>query len=657
MISKCTCYVCLSVIFCINSNLVYSQEEPYEQSRYPQRVFWGDTHVHTNLSLDAFGAGNRTVDPETAYRFAKGQRVTSQGGMQVQLSRPLDFLVVSDHAENLGVLRGLESGDAGLLNSEIGREWSRLLKATFIDIPGVLEAASEQPSVVADREILVGEAGFFWAGFRNPAEPCTIACVEPEGTGPIGSDAFLRSIWSEVIANAERHYEPGRFSTFAGFEWTSGSIHRNVVFLDGPDRTTQVLPFSRLNGVEPEELWEYLARYEEKTGGRVLAIPHNGNTSRGMMFSEIDSKGQPLTSEYALARRRWEPLYEVTQIKGDGETHPAISVNDEFADFETWHSWEGSMLNDEPVPEWIESKKGEYARSALMLGLQLKKFLGENPFEFGMIGSTDSHTGLSAVEENLFVGKLSIDEPSPYRLNVGQRMTKTGEPAERQVFHQKWQYAAGGYAAIWAKENTRESLFDAMQRRETYATTGTRMTVRFFGGWNFVSTDVLHSDAADIGYEKGVPMGGNLTAAPGGKAPNFMIWVMKDVGGANLDRAQIIKGWIDEDQILHERIYDVALADGRKPGSDGSVPLVGNTVNVPAATYTNTIGDVVLAAVWEDPDFRKDQLAFYYLRVLEIPTPRWTAYDVREFKLKDVPEHIPMIIQERAYTSPIWYTP
>jgi len=368
----------------------------------------------------------------------------------------------------------------------------------------------------------------------------------------------------------------------------------------------------------------------------VLAIPHNGNLSSGMMFAPIDYDGNPITADYARTRSRWEPLYEVTQYKGDGEAHPILSPTDEFADYETWHvpGFFGKRPDD-----WAKQKRYEYARSALKLGLEQKAKLGVNPFKFGMIGATDSHTSFSTAREDNFWGKISFNEPSPYRAA------------------KSWHFAASGMAAVWATENTRSAIFAGMKRKEAYATTGPRMTVRFFGGWGYVSTDAAAHDFVGIGYRKGVPMGGDLTHGPADKAPTFLVRVVKDPDGANLDRVQIIKGWREKEGELHERVYDVALSDGRHADSDDKVPPVGNTVDVENASYSNSIGDPELAVVWKDPDFDPAELAFYYARVIEIPTPRWTAYDAKHYGLKDLPRDVPMVTQERAYTSPIWYTP
>jgi hypothetical protein len=598
---------------------------------YPTTVYWGDTHLHTNMSVDANGMGDRALSPDDALRFARGEAIRAHNGELVKLRRPLDFLMVADHAVNLGVLPRIQRLDPLIMKTELGQEWARLLKENPIPTGEILNADSPEPRREAARSISSTAglpAGFFWRAWT---------------TDYVADETFRHSVWEEVCANAERYNEPGKFTAFIGYEWTpstqdprSPNFHRNVVFKDGPDRVSQVLPFSVQDSTNVEDLWAYLDNYEATVGGKVLAIPHNGNLSSGKMFLPIDFNGDPITADYARTRARWEPLYEVTQYKGDAETHPVVSPNDEFADFETWNV--PGFFGEKPE-DFAEQKRYEYARSALMVGLEQKDSLEVNPFKFGMIGSTDAHTSLSTVDENNFWGKISLNEASPYRAESS------------------WYFSAAGMAAVWATENTRAALFEAMQRRETYATTGPRMVVRFFGGWNFRDGDALRHDFVDIGYDKGVPMGGDLYDAPAGVAPSFLIRVLKDPDGANLDRVQVIKGWRDADGSLQEKIYDVALSDGRKPDADGRVEPVGSTVDVANASYTNTIGDPELAVVWHDPDFDRGELAFYYVRVLEIPTPRWTAYDAKHYGLEDLPDEIPMVTQDRAYTSPIWYTP
>lgn len=582
---------------------------------HPVNVYFGDTHLHTNLSVDAYGYGNKRLGPDEAYRFAKGEVITAHNGMQARLSRPLDFLVIADHAENMGVMQGLESENSDLLATESGRRWHKTLKEVQ------LSASSSD--------------GFDYVNKQSKD------MIYDQLKTVVGSESFKKSVWNNVSSIADNHNESGKFTALIGYEWTGPShIHRVIIFKDGADKTVKLPPFSNLDSSNPEDLWAHLSRYEEITGGQVLAIPHNGNLTMGNMFKLEDSYGQPFSVDYAKMRARWEPLVEVTQTKGDSETHPLLSPEDEFADYETWEGY---------VPEKVDKSlfQFEYTRSSLKKGLAVQSNLGINPFKFGMIGSTDAHTSLSAVAEDNFYGLVSTNEPKPSR-------------AYGEIVPKYWNrkgVSASGYAAVWAQENTRDSLFAAMKRKEVYATTGPRMKVRFFGGWNYDAADAFRADLATIGYNKGVPMGGDLTNAPIGMSPNFLIRAVRDPNGANLDRVQIIKGWRTASGELEEKVYDVALSDGRKVRWNGKVKPVGSTVDIKDASYSNSIGDPELAVVWTDPDFNPDEFAFYYVRVLEIPTPRWTAYDAKFFGLKDLPNEIPMVTQERAYTSPIWFSP
>ena len=596
---------------------------------FPDQVYFGDTHVHTNLSNDAYAMGDHTLGPDEAYRFAKGEVVTMHSGMKTRLRRPLDFLMVADHANNMGVMARIAARDPLLLETEEGQAWLKRLEDNDVDIGKALDSDFYGfRNAVMTVFYNTGGKNNLWNYFAEPR-------AAPE---------FRRSVWDENIASAEKHNEPGRFTALIGYEWTAaerGAIHRNVVFRDGADRVSQVLPFSRNDSGDPEDLWAYLEDYAAKTGGDAIAIPHNANISGGATFANVNFNGDPLSQEYAKTRARWEPLNEVTQYKGDGEAYPPLSPDDEFADYETWHSWAGpNTTNITFNEEWYELKKGDFTRPALKRGLALKAELGTNPFKFGMIGSTDSHTSLAAAEEDNFWGTYSLYEPNTFR----------------SLFQSE--FAASGYAAIWATENTREALFAAMRRKETYATTGSRMRVRFFGGWGYSDEDVYSSKLAEIGYQVGVPMGGDLSTAPDGEAPRFLIRAVKDPDGANLDRVQVIKGWRSSDGALKEQVYDVAVSDGREIPDEGKVEAVGSTVDIENLSYTNSIGDPELAVVWSDPDFDASVDAFYYVRVIEIPTPRWSAYDRKFFQNEArVREGFPLTTQERAYTSPIWYTP
>jgi hypothetical protein len=592
---------------------------PHAGRDYPDQVLFGDTHFHTNLSFDAGLVGTRLTMDE-GYRFARGEMVISNTGQPVQLIRPLDFLVITDHAEFIGLAPMIARSDPALLADP----WGRWVHERFNAGPeGRMEA------------------------FANIIEYGTVKL-----TNPFSSDDAAVSIWVDFVEKAESYNEPGRFTAMTGFEWSSSpagdNLHRCVIFADGADETSRTVPFSLFDGGDPEDLWAYMADYEASTGGRVISIPHNGNLSNGLMFAQVDFDGNPLTRAYAESRMRWEPLVEVTQIKGDEETHPLLSPEDEFADFETW---DVSNISGS-APKKDEMLPYEYARSALRLGLELGADLGANPYKFGLIGASDTHTGLSTTREENYFGKYQSTEPSPDRHN--NEVIPSEDPALRVMTSQE---AAAGLVAVWARENTRGEIFGALKRKEVYATTGTRIRVRVFAGWDFEADEVSRPDFISEGYRRGVPMGGDLRDAPAGGAPSFMIRALRDPDGANLDRVQIIKGWLDADGETHERIYDVAVSDGRQIGGDGRArEPVGNTVNIPNATYTNTIGDALLAAHWADPDFDPSEPAFYYVRVLEIPTPRWTTYDAAFFGIP-LPDNVPATIQDRAYTSPIWYAP
>jgi hypothetical protein len=595
---------------------------PYAGRSFPTRPFFGDTHTHTSFSMDA-GAFGARLGPKEAYRFARGEEITVSSGQRAKLSRPLDFLVVADHSDNMGFFPQLFSGDPAMLSDPTGRRWYDMIQ--------------RGKGADAAIEIIVS---FSQGRF-------------PKALQSLPGTAAYRSAWRETIKAAEEANDPGRFTAFIGYEWTSNTggnnLHRNIIFRDGGARASLVEPYTTQKpqgSDDPRDLWKWMADYEAKTGGDVLAIAHNGNLSNGRMFPIIESfTGRPVDRQYVETRAHRERIYEVTQIKGDGEAHPLLSPNDEFASFERWDK--GNLdLSELKQRDMLQY---EYARSALKVGLKLEQELGTNPYKFGMVGSTDAHTGLAAVEEDNFFGKTTSSEPSADRASHPFIKTAKGTIMG-------WETTASGYAAVWATDNTREAIFDAMQRKEVYATTGPRMVVRFFGGWDFQAGDARTRMPAGVGYGKGVPMGGDLRAPAAGKAPTFLVAALKDPIGANLDRIQIVKGWLDKSGELKEKIHDVVWSGGRQPGANGKLPAVGNTVDVRNATWTNTIGDPELITVWKDPDFDPSLRAFYYARVIEIPTPRWTAYDAKYFGVT-MPANVPMAQQERAYTSPIWYTP
>ena len=592
-----------------------------KESEFPDRPLWGDTHLHTANSVDAFGFGVR-LDPEDALRFARGEEVTATTGMKAKLSRPLDFLVVTDHAEALGGTKALADSPRLLIRDATMRRWHDMMNEG--------PAGSQR----AMAEILDARG-------RN-AVPEAMLNAD-------GAAKRTKKVWNANVDAVERYNEPGTFTAFHGFEYTlmqgGNNLHRNIIFRDGEDKVRTVVPIDPTYKATPDEIWNYMDAYEKSTGGRVLAIPHNSNLSNGLMFELTQPGGGPMTAAYAKRRARLEPVVEITQIKGDSEAHPFLSPNDEFSGYGV-AGWEmNNLLSNQPkVPSMYA---GEYVREALKRGLALEAQTGVNPYKFGLIGSTDSHTALATADEDQFFGKHSGTEPSAARTmapqNLGTRKGRFG-----------WHYLASGYAAVWAKANTRAAIFDAMTRREVYASTGPRMTVRVFGGWDFTADD-LKGDWVRAGYARGVPMGGELKPSKGG-APRLLISALKDPEGANLDRVQVIKGWLDAQGKTYEKVYDVVWSGSRKPAKNGKLPAVGNTVDVKNASYTNAIGAAALEAYWKDPAFDSKQRAFYYVRVLEIPTPRWTTFDAKFFGVT-LPKDVPASIQERAYTSPIWYSP
>ena len=597
----------LTIFYCVSYSPALAAAEP-------QQPLWGDTHLHTSLSGDAVAYG-LLRSPADAYNIATGKRVTTPEGQIIQLTRPLDFLVIADHAEGYGLVKAIIDGNQKLLKDPVIRRWA-----------GMLEAG---------KNALVGQE-----------------MIQAQSTGNLpdvikdGQD-ITRGLWLDMLKTADAYNQPGEFTAMIGFEWSAApqgnNLHRVVVYRDGGDLAATRLPLdTAVSGMNPEKLWAWMADYEKETGGKILAIPHNANLSNGQMFQMVDGDGSPLSARYASLRARWEPLVEVTQIKGDGEAHPLLSRNDEFADFETWDI--GNLIGSREKTS--DMLPGEYAREALKNGLLVQQQSGANPFKFGMIGSTDSHTSVTASEENNFWGKFATTEPHP------GRWVKHRKPLQKDG----WQYSASGLAAVWARDNNRASIFDAMQRREVYATTGPRITLRLFAGWSFDSSDLTDPDIASLGYSKGIPMGGDLTAAPAGQSLSLMMTASKDPQSGNLDRLQVVKGWVDTDNQTFEKIYNVAWSGLRELTAEGTLPPVGNTVDVADASWTNSIGEPQLAVVWTDPDFDSNQHAFYYVRALEIPTPRWTAYDAKRFG-ESMANEVPMTIQERAYSSPIWYTP
>ena len=599
------------------------------------QVYFGDTHLHTTYSFDAFLNQNFTADPDTSYRWAKGEPVIHPfNRTRVQIGTPLDFLVVSDHAEMLGVMRAIRGEtiqweDVGLyasfkrwlavrqLNEALDEGAGRAFFARFLP----KSAAVKGGDPVADINNNIGGIAIFG------------------DTSNTSSDA-----WEDIIGAAERHNEPGVFTSLLGWEWSSlptgANLHRIVVTPDGGDKASQYIPFGSDQSQYPEDLWQWLADTGERTNSRFISIPHNSNISKGYMFAETTVKGQPITADYARTRMQWEPITEVTQIKGDSETHAKFSPDDEFADFETYDYYIQTTKNNTQV------SSGDYVRPALKRGLAIEKKIGVNPYKFGFIGSTDAHSGLASPEENNFQGKMAADStPETKAPALGNPTGASG-----------WDMSASGLAAVWASENSREAIYAAFKRKETYATSGPRLRVQFFAGWDFPAGAEASDDFAAIGYQHGVPMGGDLAGTDSGAAPQFLVRAVKDPVDANLDRVQMVKGWVDAAGEQHEMVYNIDWSGDRQLDADGKLPAVGNTVDLKSARYTNTIGQAEFAVKWTDPDFDPAQSAFYYARVLQIPTPRNGLYDSLALGL-DNPPRGAKAIQERAYTSPVWYTP
>ncbi len=591
----------------------------------PRNLYWGDTHLHSNYSFDAYLFQNYTGDPDLAYRFAKGVPVLHPKlQTQIQIETPLDFLVLADHAELTAVPLRIFEKDEQLLKTAFGKRVRPLIEA------------DKGGDVFAEIVRLAN------AGMDNNSELTELQ-----------SDDIRRPAWEDIVEVADRHNEPGKFTAFIGWEWSSlpdaANLHR-VVFMDKDAETgKKFLPYGSTTSVKPEDLWAWLEETEELTGANFVAIPHNMNISKGRMFETMDSDGRPITDAYARTRMRWEPVAEVTQYKGDSETHPILSPDDEFANFETYRH----LIDTRPDTDHTASvTNGDYARGALKTGLKLESDIGVNPFKFGMIGATDSHTSLASAEETNFFYKF------PFMATPTDRSEGTPGRGDGPI---GWNFGAQGLAGVWAEENTRESILTAFKRKEVFATTGPRIMLRFFGGWNFRSRDARANDVGQTGYDKGVSMGADLMAPAGGlfsgdKTPSFLIQAVSDPKSGNLDRIQIVKGWLDAEGQTQEKVFNVVASDGRTIDSDGKLAPVGNTVDLATATYTNTIGDPELVAVWRDPEFDPTQRAFYYVRVLEIPTPRHALLDALSLQT-DLPEGVSAILQERAYSSPIWYTP
>ena len=608
-----------AVFFMVSLALPFSLAAADDQ---PRRAYFGDTHLHTSFSPDAGMAGTK-VGPNDAYRFVLGETVTSSTGQEATISKPLDFVVIADHAENLGLADAIASADPGLLSDPFGKQLYDLVMA----------------------------------GKGIDAFNALVQKMAKGAEAKIKSESMLRNAWTKIMELADHYNDPGEFTAFIGYEWTSqpsgNNLHRVVVFRGDKASVEPVLPFSLFDSENVEDLWDYLAAYEKDTGGQVLAIPHNGNLSSGMMFApQYQTDGKPIDKAYAENRSRWEPIVEVTQSKGTSEAHPFLSPDDEFADFVIVDTTNlgGTAQRTTDMIQY------EYARSALKMGLEFEGDLGANPFKFGMVGSTDSHAGLPATREDNWWGKAPFLEPSPNRWKDVLIRSSLDPALDLTAL----QLAASGLAGVWAVDNTREAIWDAMARREVFGTTGTRLQVRVFGGYDFGPDDLEALDLAAKGYVSGVPMGGDLSAAPEGNSPGFLVEAMRDPNGANLDRIQIVKGWLDSNGDAQEAVYDVVWSnpETRTLDAEGKLASVGSTVDEKEATYSNAIGAGSLRGYWQDPTFDQGQSAFYYVRVMEIPTPRWLAYDRKNYDLYDeMPEDVRYSSQERAYSSPIWYSP
>ncbi|NND69335.1 MAG: DUF3604 domain-containing protein [Halioglobus sp.] len=606
---------------------VQAQYTPWAEEDYPLNLYWGDTHLHSSYSVDANTMGNIGLPPADAYRFARGEAVQSNTGMVAKLNRPLDFLVVSDHAEQLGTMLKLREGDPRIIADPHAKEVYEAMK----------DSSTGDDSAIAVMQQFLAQMA--------------------SGQALLSNAEVSSEIWQASIKTSDEFNDPGNFTALIGFEWTSmpgsNNLHRVVIYADGADKAGRMQPISSNDGEDPANLWTFMEQYMADTGGRIMAIPHNGNLSNGLMFDENDYAGEPIDAAYAQRRARLEPIVEVTQIKGDGETHPLLSPDDEFADFENWDA--GNFAAMTVVNKTDDMLEHEYARSALKLGLALEQRVGVNPYQFGMIGSTDAHTSLATAAEDNFWGKATITEPGMDRTEPGSTGMPGADNPDTELT-KGWTFVASGYTGVWARDNTREEIFNAMQRREVYATTGSRIRLRLFGGYDYSAADLDDPHAVRIGYRKGVPMGGELAATAGDGVPGFMLMALKDPDGANLDRVQIIKGWLDAKGNLREKVYTVAASDDRRISGNGKVKALQSTVDLNNASYSNSVGAVGLSAYWEDPDFDPAQRAFYYARAIEIETPRWSVYDALRLG-KNLDPADPKVVQDRAYSSPIWYNP
>lgn len=580
-----------------------------------RQLLWGDTHVHTSNSVDAFMSGAANADIDTAYRYARGLPVTNpRTGARVRIDRPLDFIVVADHAENLAISNRVVNDDPGILGLPFGQ--------TLREIYDARGGRAVTSAMMGGQGLTPEELA------RQTAEAHL-----PE---------VLQAGWEGQIAAAERHNRPGEFTAMIGWEWTSAPNMRNlhrVVFTDADgDTARQFVPFANWMSDKPEDLWGFFEETKARTGADFVAMPHNANLSDGRMFALADSAGDAFTAAYASRRAAWEPVMEITQYKGSSETHPALAPRDEFAGFEL----RNMLLTGVPT----EAQAGSYVRPALLNGLAEERRIGANPFRLGVVGSTDTHTGFVSVLEEGFLGKLGEDQLPRERLG----------PGKAQIIFPAAEMSASGLAGVWADRNDRRSIFAAFRRREVYGTSGPRIMLRLFAGYGFSPGDEKARDFAGFGYRGGVPMGGQLAPSRGG-APILLIRAVKDPETAGLDRVQVIKGWVDARGELHEKIFEVAWAGNRARLSDGSLPPLASRVDVARARNDLAAGAAELTAFWRDPEFDPASHAFYYVRVLQAPTLRHHVYDALALGIDPATLDLPPTIQERAWSSPVWYRP
>ncbi|MBM27170.1 MAG: hypothetical protein CME58_02210 [Halieaceae bacterium] len=600
-----------------------------------RQLLWGDTHLHSTYSSDAFTNGNLTATPDTAYRYAKGMPVVHPGHKaRVQIGTPLDFLVVSDHAEYLGVIRSL------YLNSmeTEGLSWRERIWTRFVQY--LLRDAIDNQS---GREL-------FTSILPEPADNAVTAMEGWEDDRVSGLIPRQPSVeidtWKLITDTADAHNEPGQFTALIGWEYSlipgGANLHRIVMGDINAEQAQTFAPFGFDDSSFPSDLWAWLEKTSESTGGNFIAIPHNSNISKGSMFDVRDIRGTDISANYAEIRRYWEPVVEITQIKGDSETHPVLSPDDAFAEFETYPYYIQREWTDY-VPQ-----PGDYVRSALKTGLSLEASIGVNPYQFGLIGSTDAHTSLPSAEEDNFHGKMATD-------SVPSRKSGGWSDDARGTFG--WGMSASGLAAVWATENTREAIIAAMRRREVYATSGPRIAVRTFAGLN-LSSSALEAPSYPANLaERAVPMGGEIHGAGAEDQFAMVVEAQADPKSGYLDRIQVVKGWLDDDGATQERVYDVVWAGDNRLQSDGTLTPIGDSVDLATGLADNSIGAASLSTVWADPDFDADQAAFYYVRVLQIPTARHSLLDKLALADDSIDTRRPDTIQERAYTSPVWYRP